>query len=260
MSVRLNTVYNECCFDFLPRLADGSVDLAVIDPPYNLGMARWDTFNSHEEFLNFTFAWIDLLASKLKDSGSLYIFNTAFNAAYILSHLVQRQMAFRNWIIWNKRDGLSAPKQRYATAQEVILFFTKGDNHTFNFDDVRVPYESTERMAHASKKGIIKNGRRWFPNPKGKICTDVWHFSSERHNRKLNGKTQKLPHMTPKPTALIDRIIKASSNIGDLVLDCFMGSGTTALVSKANNRNFIGCELDRGYHAVCMDNLKRRCD
>lgn len=255
MRTKINTIYNECCFSFLPRLKNCSVDLAVLDPPYNLEVAEWDKFQSHEEFLDFTFGWIDLLIPKLKRTGSLYLFNTAFNSAYILQHLMAQNLKFQNWIVWNKRDGLSAPKRKYANAQEVILFFTTSDSHTFNYDDIRVPYESTERMAHAARKGIIKNGKRWYPNPDGKLCPDVWHFSSERHKKKVNGRTQKLNHLTPKPTALIERIIKASSNVGDLVLDCFMGCGTTAMVSKANDRNFIGCESDRDYHKICMQKL-----
>jgi site-specific DNA-methyltransferase (adenine-specific) len=83
---------------------------------------------------------------------------------------------------------LSGTKKKYVNAQEAILFFTKSDEYVFNVDDIRVPYDSTERIEHAKRKGIIKNGKRWYPNPKGKLCTDVWHFSSERHKNKVNGK------------------------------------------------------------------------
>jgi len=66
----------------------------------------------------------------------------------------------------------------------------------------------------------------------------VWHIASERHKNKINGKTPKMPHITPKPLELVERIIKASSNAGDLVLDCFVGSGTTAIAAKKLKRNF----------------------
>ncbi|MDR2115574.1 MAG: site-specific DNA-methyltransferase, partial [Planctomycetaceae bacterium] len=98
-----------------------------------------------------------------------------------------------------------------------------------------------------SQKGILKNGKRWFPNPNGRYCGEVWHFPSERHVTKVNGKLQKLPHVTPKPLAIIERIIKASSNKGDLVLDCFMGSGTTAIAAQKLERNFIGADSDKTY-------------
>lgn len=235
------------CFDFLEKIDNQSVQLAVIDPPYDMKKADWDNFLNHQSFLEFTYHWIDLVIEKLDKNGSLYIFNTPFNCAFICQYLVSKGMIFQNWITWDKRDGMGGAKRRYSTAQETILFFTKSKNHTFNYDDIRIPYDSTERIAHASKKGILKNGKRWFPNPDGKLCTEVWHFSSQRHKQKQNGKTVKLSHITPKPHDLIERIIKASSNPNDLVLDCFMGSGTTAIVAKKLGRNFIGCDVNLEY-------------
>ena len=93
----------------------------------------------------------------------------------------------------------------------------------------------------------MKNGKRWFPNPNGKLCSDVWHIVSERHKRKVNGIVAKAAHKTVKPTEMIERIVKASSNEGDLVLDCFVGSGTTALVCKNLGRRFIGCDSNSVY-------------
>ena len=76
---------------------------------------------------------------------------------------------------------MSCTKTRFANGQETILFFTKSKRYTFNANDIRVPYESTERMKHAAVKGILKNGKRWFPNPEGRLCGEVWHITSERH-------------------------------------------------------------------------------
>lgn len=251
-----NKIYNLDVLDFLnQKVSDNSIDLAVIDPPYNMKKADWDSWNTQEDFLAFTFNWIKALLPKLKDNSSLYIFNTSFNAAYILSFLVANGLDFKNWIVWNKRDGISAPKNKFVNGTETILFFTKG-KPIFNYDDVRVPYKSTDRMAHAAKKGILKNGKRWFPNPKGSLCSEVWDFSSQRHKTKVNGKIIKPKHITPKPHDMIERIIKASSNKGDLVLDCFMGSGTTAIVSKKNNRDYIGTELNKAYYEFCIQELK----
>lgn len=235
------------CMEFLDTVQERSVDLAVIDPPYNLNMDRWDSFASHQEFTRFTFGWIDKLVPKLKRNASLYVFNTPYNSAFILQHLVEKKMTFQNWITWDKRDGLSYTKRRFANGQETILFFTNGGRHTFNYDRVRVPYESTERMRHAKLKGIVKNGRRWYPNPKGRLCGEIWHMSSERHKSKVNGRLQKMPHRTIKPMEMIERIVLASSKKNDLVLDCFAGSGTTALVCKRLGRNFIGCDSNRRY-------------
>lgn len=251
-----NKIYNLDCFDFLKKIPDDSVALAVIDPPYNMSKADWDTFKSQKDFLTFTYKWIDALIPKLKDNGSLYIFNTPYNSAFILQYLVSQKMCFQNWITWDKRDGLGASKRKYSNGQESILFFTKSNRHVFNYNDIRVPYESTDRILHASGKGILKNGKRWFPNPEGRFCGEVWHISSERHKRKINGKVQKMGHLTPKPLDLIERIIKASSKEGDLVIDCFVGSGTTAVAAKRLNRNFLCSDMDKNYVKLAEHNLK----
>lgn len=253
--LKINDIYNLDCFDFLKQIDDNSVDLAVIDPPYNMHKADWDTFKSQNQFLEFTYKWIDALLPKLKQNGSLYIFNTPYNSAFILQYLVSKGMFFQNWITWDKRDGLGASKRKFSNGQETVLFFTKSNKHIFNYNDVRVPYESTDRIAHAVEKGILKNGKRWFPNPEGKFCGEVWHITSERHKRKVNGKVQKLGHLTPKPHELIERIIKASSKKGDLVLDCFVGSGTTAVVAKKLGRNFIASDKDKVYYKLAKTNL-----
>lgn len=239
--------------DFLHSLKDGCADLAVIDPPYNLKMAEWDTFRTHKKFLDFTFDWIDALIPKLKETGSLYVFNTPFNSAFILPHLCEAGMMFQNWITWDKRDGVSYTKTKYANGQETILFFTKSRRHTFNYDDVRLPYDSTERMKYAAVNGILKNGKRWFPHPDGKLCGEVWHITSERHKNKVRGKVLKPPHVTIKPMDMIERIVKASSNKGDLVIDCFVGSGTTAMACKKLRRNFMGCDSD----PACVEMARR---
>ena len=257
--MKLNSIHNLDCIKFLNLVEDNFIDLAVIDPPYNMKKADWDTFISEKDFFNFTFNWIDTLLPKLKITASLYIFNTPYNSAYILQHLVSKGMFFQNWITWDKRDGLGASKRKYSNGQETILFFTKSNKYTFNCDDIRVPYESTERIAHAEKKGILKNGKRWFPNPNGRFCSEVWHFSSERHKTKVNGKLQKLEHITPKPLDLIERIIKASSNENDIILDCFVGSGTTAVAAKKLNRNFICSDINDKFVGLTNNNLKKVC-
>jgi len=252
---KINEIYNLDCFEFLNQIDNEIVDLAIIDPPYNLNKAKWDTFKSEKDFFDFTFRWIDALIPKLKENGSLYIFNTPYNSAFILAYLVAKGLFFKNWITWDKRDGLGGAKHKYSNGQETILFFTKGENHTFNYDEIRLPYESTERIAHAKIKGILKAGKRWFPNPNGRLCSEVWHITSERHKNKINGKTPKMPHVTPKPLELVERIIKASSNTGDLVLDCFVGIGTTALAANKLRRNFICSDNNKTYIKLAKRNL-----
>lgn len=253
--MEVNKIYKKDAIKFLNDIEEQAVDLAVIDPPYNMSKADWDTFKSQDEFLKFTYKWLDALIPKLKDTASLYVFNTPFNSAYILQYLVDKGLVFQNWITWDKRDGFNASTKRYTHGQETILFFTKTKKYTFNADEIRVPYESVDRIVAAQKKGILKNGKRWFPNPNGRLCSEVWHVVSERHKNKVDGKTQKLGHLTPKPIEMIDRMILASSNEGDLVLDCFVGSGTTAVSAKKLNRNFICADNSAGYVSLAKKRL-----
>jgi len=238
-------IYNDDVFDFLDKVDDGTIDLILTDPPYNMNKEYWDKFDSLDSFLEFTYKWIDKCIPKLKSNGSIYIFNNPFNSAFILSYLHNSGLHYKNTIIWNRKDGIASSKKRYNQNQEQILFFTKDSkNYTFNYNEIREPYNSTERIKAASKKGILKNGKRWFPNENGKLCSDVWNFSSERHKNKVNGKVVKMDHVTPKPKDLIERIILASSNEGDIVMDPFVGIGTTAIVAKRLNRCFIVNDFD----------------
>lgn len=255
--LKINKIYNLDCFDFLNKIDDKSINLAIIDPPYNLHKAEWDTFKNEKDFFDFTYRWIDALIPKLKENGSLYVFNTPYNSAFILAYLVKRGLLFQNWLTWDKRDGLSGAKQKYTNGQETILFFTKNKNHVFNYNDIRLPYESIDRIVHAKIKGILKDGKRWFPNSGGRLCGEVWHITSERHKNKINGKTPKMPHITPKPMELVERIVRASSNEGDLILDCFVGSGTTAFIAKRLKRNFACSDNDKNYVALANKNLAK---
>lgn len=241
---------------FINKLEDESVDLFVLDPPYNMKKADWDTFRSRDHFLSFCKDWIEASVKKMKTGGSIYIFNTPENCAYLLPILQSNGYTLQNWITWDKRDGMGFSRKKFASGQETILFLTKGRNHTFNADAVRVPYESVERIQAAKEKGIVKNGKRWFPNPQGRLCGEVWHFSSHRHQEKANGKTQKYIHATMKPIPLLERIISASSNRGDLVVDFFMGTGSTAIAASKLGRNFLGCDLSSEYIKYARGRLK----
>lgn len=242
-----NTVYQADVLDFLARLDDNSIDLAIADPPYNMGKGEWDKFASEAEYFDFMHLWLIALLPKLKSTSSLYLFNNAYNSAMILSFLVNKGLVFKNWITWYKKDGMASSRKRYVNAQETILFYTKSKDFTFNCDKIRVPYISTERIKAAEKTGILKDGKRWYPNEKGKLCTDVWEITSERHKEKVNGKTPRLCHPTVKPHEMIERIINASSNEGDLVLDLFSGSGMTSITARDVGREYIGCEMDGTY-------------
>ncbi len=201
--------------------------------------------------------WLLKTKDKLKLGGSIYIFNNSRNSGLLISYLENMGLKFQNSIIWYKKDGFSPSKKKYVNNQETILFFTKGNNHKFNYNEIRTEYLSEKRIEAAKKNGILKDGKRWFPNENGKMCSDVWEFSSDRHVNKKLGKIKKHIHPTVKPEALIERIIKASSDEGDLVLDLFSGSGTTSIVAKKNNRNYIAIEKDKNYTDFIKERLNK---
>lgn len=255
--LEVNNVYEMDVFEFLESLENKSIDLAIVDPPYNMNKDKWDTFRTEESYFDFTFKWIDLMLDKLKDNGSFYLFNNPYNSAIILNYLNNKNVFFKNWITWYKKDGFSASKKRFNNNQETILFYTKDKSkYTFNADEIRIPYLSEERINLAKQKGILKNGKRWFPNENGKLCTDVWEITSQRHVEKKNGRITKQVHPTIKPVEMIDRMIIASSNKNDLVLDLFSGTGTTSYCAKRNDRLFIGCENDPQYIKYIKERLK----
>lgn len=256
--LKINNVYEMDIFDFLELVDDKSIDLAIIDPPYNMNKDKWDSFKNEKAYFDFTFKWIDIMLKKIKDNGSFYLFNNPYNSAIILNYLNTKNVYFKNWITWYKKDGFSASKKRFNNNQETILFYTMNKNdYIFNADDIRTPYLSTNRISIAKEKGILKNGKRWFPNEKGKLCTDVWEITSQRHVEKKHGKITKQIHPTIKPVEMIDRMILASSNKDDLILDLFSGTGTTSYCAKKNARNFIGCEKNNEYIEFINERLKK---
>ena len=206
---RINSIALEDCLVYLRRLQPGSVDLAIADPPYNMSKDKWDSFSSEAAFYDFTEQWVDAMLLALKPGGCFYIFNTPLNCAQILQMLKVRDTTILNWITWHKRDGLGGGRRKYACNQETILFGSagRGQHHYFDADGVRVPYRSADRMRYAEKKGILKNGQRWYPNPGGRLCSDVWEFSSHRHKTKVNGRVVKPAHPTPKPEDMIERMV-----------------------------------------------------
>lgn len=231
-------------------------DLIIADPPYNQNIAKWDSYDS-KVYWKFMNEWIEQAAKKLKPGGSIWVFNNPYNSGMTVPILEKNGLEFQNWITWYKKDGFGAPKYKFRTKQETILFFTKSSRPSiFNRDSVREPYKSKDRLKAATTKGIIKNGKRWYPNKNGALRSDIWEFSSQRHKEKQNGKVVKHWHETPKPHDLIQTIIKTSSNKESIILDLFSGSGATSIVSKKMGIDSIGIEKNKTYVRKIKEALK----
>ena len=148
---------------------------------------------------------------------------------------------YKNDIVWGYKTP-AYTKKHFPRKHDSILFYAKGDKNTFNKDDVREPFDpksikrSSSAMFNAMGGGKHMLGEEHWA--KGKVPEDWWHLQPSQMYGKVSYPTQ-------KPTKLLERIIKASSNKGDIVLDVFCGSGTTLAVAKALDRKYIGCDISK---------------
>jgi len=186
----------------------------------------------------------------LKQTGSLYLHvdPTASHYVKIAMDQIFGGDMFRNEIVWTYATG-GASKRFYAKKHDTILFYTKSDKYTFNSDCIREP-----RTEKSLRRAQNPKGARITSQNTDKLPTDVFQVQA------LNPMAiERMGYPTQKPVALLERIVLASSNVGDLVLDPYMGSGTTIEVAERNNRNWIG--LDITHHAVACTNsrLSDRC-
>jgi site-specific DNA-methyltransferase (adenine-specific) len=234
-----NKVYRMDCLEGLKQLPNESVDLIVTDPPYNIAKSSWDTIDNFIEWLKSVCLEIKRV---LKKNGSFYLFCSQLYMAKI-DLMLQDIFIIQNRIIWNYRSGRGARK-KYVCRYEPIFFCTKSKDFTFNLDEVRIPHRCPDKRN----------------NPIGRNPTDVWDIDRLSMNYKEfirldKNVFQKNGHIPQKPIKLIERMILASSNQEDLVLDCFMGSGTTAVASINLKRNFVGFEINEDYHKVIQNRL-----
>lgn len=225
----------------LTEIPDESFDLIIADPPYNLGK---DYGNNHDlkgfdEYLAFSSQWTQECNRILKLTGTLYVF-MGFRFISYLYDILDREnsFCFNSWIVWHYTQGMGKTRG-FSPRHDDILMFTKSENFTFNLDDVKVPqkfYRDRNNMRGA--------------NP-----GDVWEFS---HVHYCN--TNRQSHPTQKPEGLIERMVLASSNCGDNVLDPFSGSGTTLRVCQQLMRNCTGIEINPDYVDMTLKRLEADFD
>lgn len=221
----------------LTRLSDKSVRLIVTDPPYNLNK---DYGNNHDklefkQYLDFTRKWLREAKRVLTDDGTIYVFMGMRYISYVYNILEQElDMAFNSWITWFYTQGIGKTKG-FSPRHDDILMFTKSpERFVFHLDDVRIPqkfYRSINNMRGA--------------NP-----GNVWEFSHMHYCNKNRKK-----HPTQKPEGLFERMILASSDPDDVVLDPFVGSGTALRVCQQTGRNGIGIDINPEYIQMTKERL-----
>lgn len=245
-------LFVEDCIEMLKRLPNESVQLILIDPPYNLDLATWDTY---ENYIEWAAKWLDEAYRILSKSGNMVIFGgTQFqdvksgDLIEIIYHC-RHKTKFRlvNTIIWYYKNGMSAHRY-FANRHEEVIWLTKTDKYYFDLDSVRVKYSEKDlELALKDKRLNPENVR------KGKNPTNVWEIG------RLNGNSlERVGHPTQKPLEIIRRLVKALSYPDSIVLDFFAGSGTTGRACIEEKRNCILSDKDnelKAYFTKHLDNM-----
>jgi len=247
MSDWKNQVYCEDALAGLARVPDGSVDLILTDPPYNLGKDYGNASDqqSVDDYLAWTEAWVDAALPKLKPNGSLYIFLTWRYSPEIFV-MLKKRMTMMNEIIWDRRvPSMGGSTRSYSSVHDTVGFFVRRKDYYFDLDAVRIPYDAATKKARSRS---IFVGAKWLEvgyNPK-----DLWSVSRLHREH-----AERVDHPTQKPLEIIERMVKASCPPDGVVMDLFMGSGTTAVAARRCGRHFVGFELNPDYCDIARQRL-----
>lgn len=250
MDLTPNTIIQGECIDILSRLPEQSVDLIFADPPYNLqlggGLTRpdqskvdgvtdhWDQFDSFDAYDLFTHQWMEQCRRVLKDDGAIWVIGSYHNIYRCGAILQDQGFWIQNDVIWVKSNPMPNFKgTRLQNAHETLIWAGKQEKSkvTFNYDALKVFNED-------------KQMRSDWVIP---LCTG---------GERLKNEAGKKAHPTQKPESLLNRILLATSNPGDIVLDPFSGTGTTAAVAKRLGRRYVGIERDEAYVKLSRERLK----
>jgi len=255
----LNTIYFGDCIKIMQQnLAELKVNLIFADPPYNLSGTnlnlannktggafykvneKWDTFN-YDDYVIFTNNWLSACFNLLTDNGSIYISCTLHNVGEILVSAKQLGFKLNNVLTWYKTNAMpNITKRTFTHSTEFVCYLVKGKNWVFNYEDVK------QFNPHKTKQGDLKQMRDFL---------DFIKLPIVQGKERLKGKNNKALHPTQKPEKLLELIIKASSNVNDLVFDPFFGTGTTGVVARNLKRNFIGIEQNINYLKLAQERL-----
>jgi site-specific DNA-methyltransferase (adenine-specific) len=242
------TVYNGDCLECLLDIEDASIDLIFADPPYNIGKKFGDfidTWASDIHYAEWCYQWLALCINKLKPNGSLYVM-TSTQAMPYLDLWLRDRITVLSRIVWHYDSSGVQAKKYFGSLYEPILFCVKNPKkYIFNAEDIAV-----EAKTGAIRKLI--DYRKAIPAPYNttKIPGNVWYAPRVRYRM-----PEYEQHPSQKPETLLERIIKASSNKGDLILDPFAGTFTSCVVAQRLERKAIGIELQFKYFKTGLRRL-----
>ncbi len=246
----VNQIVNGDCIKILQSFPEKSIDLIFADPPYNLQLRNrllrpnqtvvngvddeWDKFSSFSEYDDFTRQWLTECRRVLKDDGTIWVIGSYHNIFRVGNILMNLGYWILNDVIWHKTNPMPNFRgTRFTNATETLIWAQKSADqkrYTFNYHSMKNLNEE-KQMANVWRIPLCRGAERI----------------------KINGKKA---HPTQKPEALLYRIILASSNSGDIVLDPFFGSGTTGAVAKKLKRRFVGIEIDPAYVRVARKRIE----
>ena len=245
-------IYNLDCLEAMKILPDESINLTVTSPPYNIGK-EYENLLPLDDYINWCEKWItEVYRLTLCDGafwlnlGYLSIKNRA--KAIPISYLLWDKIPFYliQEIVWNYGAGVAGSKF-FSPRNEKFLWYVKNsETYTFNLDDIRDP---NVKYPNQKKNGKIR------VNPLGKNPTDVWEFPKVTSGQNRSSK-ERTPHPAQFPSAVIQRIIQASSHQNQIVLDPFLGSGTTAMVALDLSRLVIGFEIREDYCDIAANRIE----
>lgn len=252
------TLHNGDCIELLHNLPDSSVDLIITSPPYCIGKAYEDPHDDIETFKKLHTDIFNEIYRVVKPGGSIcwqvgyHISDKCvvpldcivYNIFTSLSDDREHPLILRNRIIWTFGHGLNSTN-RFSGRHEVIMWFTKGEQTMFNLDDVRVPQKYPGKKSYRGK-----NKGKYSGNPLGKNPSDVWDIPNVKALH-----VEKTKHPCQFPVAIPQRLIKALTLPGALILDPFMGSGSTGVAALVEGRRFVGAELVKSYYDISVERL-----
>lgn len=242
-------IHSDAIFALNSEIEDNSIDLIFADPPYNIGKNfgnckdKWET---DELYLEWCYKWLELCVKKLKPTGSLYVMTSTQFMPYF-DIFLRNKLSILSRLVWSYDSSGVQAKNFYGSMYEPILHCVKDrKKYTFNGNAILVEAKT------GAKRGLI-DYRKNPPQPYNteKVPGNVWDFARVRYRM-----DEYENHPTQKPILLLERIIKASSNEGDLVLDPFSGTFTTSYVAKSLNRKSIGIELQEEYIKIGIRRLQ----
>lgn len=242
------TIYHGNCLDALQHIPDSSVDLIFADPPYNIGKQFGDfadSWPSDIKYAEWCFQWLELCIQKLTSTGSLYVM-TSTQAMPYLDLWLRERLCVQSRIVWHYDSSGMQAKKFFGSLYEPILFATKDPKkYTFNVADIEV-----EARTGAVRK--LMDYRKEVPTPykTTKVPGNTWYMPRVRYRM-----PEYEEHPSQKPEALLERIIKASSNVGDTVLDPFGGTFTTSAVAQRLGRQSISIEMQEEYLKIGLRRL-----